>query len=90
MQPVFIDIAVLTAWDNNKKALEVTMRETELVAEYASRPTPFPPIELLSPGNPSILNGNHRVCAAILRGDKQIAAIYQLYYTRRLRPCSRS
>ena len=42
------------------------------VDEYASRPTPFPPVVL--DNNLSFIDGGHRHAAAIDRGDKTIMA----------------
>ena len=49
------------------------------VAEYANRPTPFPPIEVMPPDVPGgkymVYDGSHRLEAAKLRGDTHIDAI---------------
>ncbi len=43
----------------------------EVVAEYAARPTPFPPVVFNCQG---ISDGRHRMAAARLRGDTTILA----------------
>jgi hypothetical protein len=51
----------------------------ELIREYAARPTPFPPIEVMPPeakgGKWMVYDGSRRLEAAKLRGDKYIDAI---------------
>jgi hypothetical protein len=51
----------------------------EKVEEYASRPTPLPPIEAIPPETPGgkwmIEDGSHRYEAAKLRGDKTIDVV---------------
>jgi hypothetical protein len=51
----------------------------QTIAEYAARPTPFPPIEVMRPDKPGgkymIYDGSLRYEAAKLRGDKEIDAI---------------
>jgi hypothetical protein len=51
---------------------------SDLVREYASRPTPLPPIEVMPPDAPGqkfmIYDGSHRLEAAKLRGDINILA----------------
>jgi hypothetical protein len=74
MQPFLVD--VLTLYNCNKVAVELTKRwDKALVESYAARPTSFPPIEL-EDENLTISDGVHRVAAAMLRGDIQIAAVY--------------
>lgn len=51
----------------------------ELIREYAARPTPFPPIEVMRPDRPGgkwmVYDGSRRLEAAKLRGDTHIDAI---------------
>lgn len=47
--------------------------DEDTVREYADLDSPFPPI-VFDPTNQSIIDGTHRVNAAILRGETQIWA----------------
>ena len=57
---------------------------SDKIREYANRPTPFPPIEVMSgEGNEpwTIYDGSHRLEAAKLRGDTTIPATISPYDT---------
>ena len=54
-------------------------QSAQTIRDYAARPTPFPPIELVPPDRPGgrwmVYDGSLRLEAAKLRGDKFIDAI---------------
>jgi len=69
MRKTLVEILCVTF--NRQQIAATAVGDIKKILQYAARPTAFPPI-LINSLNGHILDGSHRMVAAMMRGDEEI------------------